>query len=267
VDLNRVKRKLIDGGVSVGTFLFEFNTTGVARIAAEAGAEFAIFDMEHTGWSVETVRMLVATSRSTAMVPMVRVPATEYHFIARVLDMGAMGVMVPMVESEEQARRIVQSAKYPPTGRRGAAFGVAHDDYTGGDIVAKMRTADRELLLIAQIETAQGVENADAIAAIDGIDVLWIGHFDLTNSLGIPGQFTHPTFLKALERVAEACREHDKVLGMMVSDVGEGRARLAQGFRILAYGGDLWLYQQALREGVKALREASEGPKDGSAKA
>src|SRR3954453_13707701 len=170
---NHVKRTLLDGCVSIGTFLFEFSSTGIARIAAEAGAEFAIFDMEHTGWDVETIRMLIATTRSTAMVPIVRVPATEYHFIARVLDMGAMGIMVPMVESEAQARRIVESAKYPPVGRRGAAFAVAHDDYIGGDMVGKIRSANAEQLLIAQVETARGVENVDAIAAVEGLDVIW----------------------------------------------------------------------------------------------
>src|SRR5262245_1072377 len=175
---NGVKRKAAGGGVSIGTFVFEFNTTGIGRIAAEVGAEFAVFDMEHTGWSVETIRMLIATTRSTAMVPLVRVPATEYHFIARTLDVGAMGIMVPMVESAEQAARLVASAKYPPIGRRGAAFGVAHDDYAGGHIVEKMNSANRETLLIAQIETAAGVQYVDAIAAVPGIDVLWIGHFD-----------------------------------------------------------------------------------------
>src|SRR5258706_8137009 len=104
---NHVKSKLRSGGVSIGAFMFEFNTTGIGRIAAEAGAEFAVFDMEHTGWSVETIRMLVATTRSTEMTPLVRVPATEYHFIARVLDIGAMGIMVPMVESAAQAATIV----------------------------------------------------------------------------------------------------------------------------------------------------------------
>src|SRR4051794_33850231 len=97
---NQVKRTLIGGGTSIGTFLFEFNTTGIARLVAEAGAEFLLFDMEHTGWDLETIRMLLATSRPTGLVPMVRVPATEYHFIARALDLGAMGLMVPMVESE-----------------------------------------------------------------------------------------------------------------------------------------------------------------------
>jgi 2-dehydro-3-deoxyglucarate aldolase/4-hydroxy-2-oxoheptanedioate aldolase len=253
---NQVKRGLRDGGISLGTFVFEFSSTGIARLAAEAGAEYVIFDMEHTGWSIETIRMLIATSRSTPMVPIVRVPATEYHFIARALDMGAMGVMVPMVESAEQAQRLVQSAKYPPAGRRGAAFAVAHDDYQGGDMAAKIASANSEVLLIAQVETVRGVENVDAIAAVEGIDVLWIGQADLTTSLGIPGQYDHPAFHAAVDRVAQACQAHDKILGYLALDVADGKAMLARGFRMLAYGGDLWIYQQALRQGIAALRVA-----------
>src|SRR5690348_17458426 len=100
--------------------VFEFRTPGIGRIAAAAGAEFAIFDLEHTGWSDETIGMLIATSRAADLVPMVRVPATQYHLLSRPLDLGAMGLMVPMVETAEQARSIVQFAKYPPMGRRGA---------------------------------------------------------------------------------------------------------------------------------------------------
>lgn len=256
---NKVKRTLKGGGVSIGTMIFEFNTTGISRIAAEADAEFVIFDMEHTGWSVETVRTLIATSRTADIVPIVRVPTTEYHFFARTLDVGAMGLMVPMVETEEQAQLIVQSSKYPQMGRRGAAFGVAHDDYAGGDILAKMTSANEEGLLIAQIETVQGVQNADKIAATDGIDVLWIGHFDLTNSMKIPGQFDHPAFQRVVARVVDACQQHGKAAGFMASTVEEGRAFLEKGFRCLAYGGDLWLYQQALREGISELRANEQG--------
>ncbi|MSR51487.1 MAG: aldolase, partial [Gemmataceae bacterium] len=160
--INTVKQKITSGGTSIGTFIFEFNTTGIARLAAQAGAEFAIFDMEHTGWNAETIRMLVATSRSTALVPLVRIPATEYHFIASVLDMGAMGIMIPMCDTAEQARKFVSSAKYPPVGRRGTAFTIAHDDYISGNIVEKMSSANSETLLIAQIETMAGLENVDA---------------------------------------------------------------------------------------------------------
>lgn len=251
---NRVKQMLASGRTPLGTMIMEFNTTGIGRIAAEAGADFVIYDQEHTGWSVETIRMLVATSRSADLGAFVRVPATQYHLIARVLDVGAQGLMIPMVETEEQARLIVQSAKYPPVGRRGAGFGLAHDDYQDGDILEKMRTANEEGLLIAQIETAQGVENVDAIAAVEGIDVLWIGHFDLTNSLGIPGQFEHPDYLRSVEAVLAACARHGKAAGIMVHSVESGRELLAQGFRILAYWGDAWVYKKALREGLAGLR-------------
>ena len=254
---NRVKRRLAEGGVALGTMVFEFNTSGIGRIAAAAGADFVVFDMEHTGWSIETIRMLVATSRAADTVPIVRPPAIQYHLLARPLDVGAMGLFVPMVETEEQAQLIVRSAKYYPQGRRGAAFGIAHDDYQGGDVVTKMRRANEETILIAQIETAQGVENVEQIAAVDGIDVLWIGHFDLTNSMGIPAQFSHPDYLRAVDRVVAAATRHGKATGMMVPDIETGQRLLAQGFRCLAFSGDLWIYQQALREGLDALRSAA----------
>lgn len=252
---NLVKESIRHGGKAIGTMLFEFATNGIARIVAEAGADFIVIDMEHTGWSIETVSRLIATSRSTELVPIVRVPLTEYHFIARALDAGAMGVMVPMVETAEQAKRIVQSAKYPPRGRRGSAFSIAHDDYTGGDIVEKIASANEETLLIAQIETAEGLRNVDAIAAVEGIDVLWIGQFDLTNFLGIPGEFDHPQFLDAVKSVLAACEKNHKTAGFMAVDVTSGKSLLDQGFRILAYSGDLWVFQCALRQGITALRK------------
>ena len=255
---NTVKAKLAAGQVPLGTMVFEFNTPGIARIIAEAGADFLIYDMEHTGWSVETIRTLLATSRAARLVPLVRVPTTEYDFIARVLDAGALGIMVPMVESAEQARTIAAAAKYPPVGRRGAAFGVAHDDYTGGDILAKIDSANREGLLIAQIETAAGLRNVEEIAATPGIDVLWIGQFDLSISLGIPGQFANPELIAAMDTVVAACRRHGKIAGIMAPDLATGRELLKQGFRMMAYSGDLWVYQAALREGLATLRAAAQ---------
>ncbi|MCI0359474.1 MAG: aldolase/citrate lyase family protein [Planctomycetaceae bacterium] len=277
---NTIKSLLAAGKTPVGTFVFEFNTPGIARIIAEAGADFVVFDMEHTGWSVETIRTLLASvprgplapradsvsrsetttdsvsrSETTTMVPLVRVPATEYDFIARVLDMGAMGIMVPMVESAEQARKLVASAKYPPVGRRGAAFGIAHDDYTGGDIVEKIASANREGLLLAQIETVAGLTNVEAIAATPGIDVLWIGQFDLSISMGIPGQFANPELIAAMDRVVAACKKHGKVAGIMAPDLASGRDLIKQGFRMISYSGDLWVLQAALRGALGELRQ------------
>jgi len=251
---NPVKHALAAGGTALGTMVFEFATTGIGRIAANAGAEFVIFDMEHSGWGIDTIRMLVATTRAADTVPLVRVPATQSHLLAAPLDTGAMGLMVPMVETAEQARLVVQAAKYPPIGRRGAAFGLAHDDYAAGDNVGKMASANAETLLIAQIETAAGVDAADAIAAVDGIDVLWIGHNDLTNSLGIPGQFDHPDYRAAVARVHAACARHRKAAGIMATTADAAIAAARDGFRAIAYGGDLWIYGTALRHGLDEIR-------------
>lgn len=251
---NKVKRTLANGGVSIGTMIFEFNTSGIGRIAAAAGAEYVVFDMEHTAWSIETVRNLIATTRAADAIPIVRVPATEYHLMSRPLDAGAMGLMVPMVETVEQARMIARSSKYPPVGVRGCAFGISHDDFTGGDVLAKMTSVNDEIFLIAQIETAKGLENCEAIAAVDGIDCLWIGHFDLTASMGIAAQFDHPDFHAAVDRVVAACDAHGKAAGIMAGNVEVGKQWLARGFRAVAYSGDLWVYQQALAAGIAALR-------------
>jgi 2-dehydro-3-deoxyglucarate aldolase/4-hydroxy-2-oxoheptanedioate aldolase len=251
-----VKRRLQAGETVLGTMMFEFNTTGVARVAREAGADFAVYDMEHTGWTMETIRMLVATTPRPDLVPIVRIPACQYHYVSRTLDMGAMGIMVPMVESEEQARLLASSAKYPPVGRRGAAFTVAHDDYRSGSITDVMRSANAEGLLIAQIETAKGLENVESIASVPEIDVLWIGLFDMTSSLGIAGQMQHPETLAAQQRVLSACHKYGKIPAVLVNSVPEGQAQLQAGFKMVAYGGDLWVYQSALRKGIKALNES-----------
>jgi 2-dehydro-3-deoxyglucarate aldolase/4-hydroxy-2-oxoheptanedioate aldolase len=254
---NRVKRRLREGEVCVGTLVFEFGTTGIPRIAAGAGAEFVLFDQEHTGWTSDRLRMLLATSRAVDCVPLVRVPAAQYHLIAQALDLGAMGVMVPMVDSVEQAELVVRCAKYPPVGRRGAAFGVAHDDYVPGEALAKMESANRETLLIVQIETVQGLEDVERIAAVPGIDVLWIGHFDLTASMGIPAQFMHERYLAAVERVGKAAAREGRAAGFMVGNADEAGFMLSQGFRCLGYSGDIWIYGQALRTGIEGVRKAA----------
>ena len=253
---NPLKRNLEEGSIALGTMVFEFATPGVARIAASAGADFVVFDQEHSGWGIETIRMLMATARAAEVVPLVRVPSTQHYFISRPLDVGASGVMVPMVETAEQARLVVAAAKYPPEGERGAAFGIGHDDYEAAeDVVSGMQYANDETLVIAQIETTSGIENVEAISAVEGLDVLWIGHNDLTNSIGIPGQFDHPDYLRAIDRFLRACADNGKAPGIMSTGVDEASAQLAQGFRCVAYWGDIWLYAGALREGIAKIRD------------
>jgi len=249
-----LKQQLRQDGHAFGAMVMEFFTPGLPGILAAAGARFGLFDMEHTGAGLETMKMLVAGCRGLDLAPLVRVPRGEYHFIARALDIGAHGVMVPMVNSAAEAAHIAACAHYPPVGRRGAAFGVAHDDYRADAPAAVMARAAERTLVIAQIETVDGLREVEAIAATPGIDVVWLGHFDLSNFMGIPGQFQHPDFLAAVRRIVAAAQSFGKVAGFMASDDTWAREYWAHGFRMLAYGPDHLLLQAALRAGLGTLR-------------
>src|SRR5690349_22046032 len=145
-----LRERALSGETIRGAMIFEFFVPGMPQILAQAGAQFAIYDMEHGGLGFETFKMLAAASRGTGVAPIARVPCGEYHFIARALDAGAHGVMVPMVESVEAAQRIASAAHYPGKGRRGAAFGFAHDNYEPGAPADKMKAADARNFIIAQ---------------------------------------------------------------------------------------------------------------------
>lgn len=251
---NPVKRKLAAGETAVGTMMMEFATTGIARLAAAAKAEFAVFDMEHSGWSTDVIRMLMASSRSADLVPLVRPPAIEYHDISRVLDLGAMGIVMPFVDDPEQAEFVVRSCKYPPDGRRGAAFTVAHDDYAPGDVKQKMRSSNDEMLVVVQIESVRGLDNVEKIAAVKGVDAVWIGQFDLSTSMGIPGDVKHPDFVDAQARILRACQKAGVAGGYGSIFLDDIVAARDQGFRFLVYTADLWIYQRALREGLNTIR-------------
>ncbi len=256
---NPVRKKLLQGGTALGQMAFEFFTPGLCQIMANAGAEFAILDTEHSGVGIDTVKSQVAYARGTGLVPMVRVTGTHYHLVAPMLDAGVMGIMVPMVETPEQAQKIAQWCRYRPHGVRGLAFAVGHDDYKGADPVAAMKAANDRTLVIALIETAKGIENVEAIMATPGIDVGWMGHYDLTNSMGIDGQFDHPRYKAAVKRLVKACSKSGKAAGFLCGDVKTGRRYLNLGFRMLCYGTDIAVYQNALTAGIAGLRAGRKG--------
>ena len=245
--------------LKVGHFIVEFATPGVGYLMKNAGCDFVLFDTEHSGFHNETIKSMLRYFEAADLPAIVRVPSREYHHIARALDMGAEGLMVPMVGTAEEAEFIVRSMKYTPRGRRGVAVGVAHDHYRGGDVMEKLDASNRRSTLFAQIETVEGVENADAIAAVDGVDSLWIGHFDLSSSLGIPGQFDHPEFLAATERAHQAARRHGKAYGRLVPDTASAVELFHAGYDFICYSGDVWMFQAALGSAVSEIREKCRG--------
>ncbi len=260
-----LRQRLMKGETVLGAMIFECFTPGIAQICKLAGCEYVIYDMEHTGAGYETIKAQVAHCRGIGVSPMVRVPRSDYAYLARALDVGCEGVMVPMVDTAEEARAIVEACRYPPVGRRGAAFGFAHDHYEAGSPVDKIKAANARNLVIAQIETEHGLDNVEEIAAVDGIDVLWVGHFDLTNFLGIPGEFESKVYKDALRRVVKAGQEHGKGLGFMASDETWARDYKKLGFNMLAAGTDQGLLMAGVR-GIVASVEDQQRPEKKSKK-
>ncbi len=248
------KRLTENKALKVGTYIGEFATPGMGPMLKEAGAEFAFVDMEHSAFNFETAKALLRSLHDHHIATVLRVPSKLPHHLGLACDIGAQGVMLPMLATQAEAKAGVDAIKYPPLGKRGCAFAIAHDDYAPGPVLETMEAANGKITLVPLIETADGVENCEAIAATDGVDCIWVGHFDLSASLGIPAQFDHPGFVAAEKRIMDAAKANGKSLGRLATSVDECRALHARGYDFICYSGDIWLYQSALREGFAAIR-------------
>ena len=193
------------------------------------------------------------------------VPQGDYHFLARTMDAGALGVMVGNVETPEQAQRIVASVKYAPAGKRGVGLGTAHNDYVVPSPVEYLREANDSGVVICQIESPTGVANAEAIAAVPGVDCLWIGHFDLTCSMGIPGEFQSEGFLNALRSTVAAGRKHGKLLGIQPGNPAQAEQWIGLGFNVISWSTDIGVYCGALKSEIASLRQRCESGRDSRA--
>jgi 2-keto-3-deoxy-L-rhamnonate aldolase RhmA len=252
---NPVRERLLAGGSAFGVMAFDFFTPGLAPVLAEAGAEFVLLDMEHSGVSIDTIKAQIAFAHGAGIVPMVRVPSCVYHLIAPVLDAGALGIMAPMIETRQQAEELAAACRYRPAGRRGLAFGIAHDHYAGGAAAMKMRAANDAILSIALIESARGVANAGEILSTPGIDLGWLGHYDLSDSLGCPEAFDDPRYHDAEERLLAAARATSKPLGWLVANGNAARAALVRGFKCICIGHEVAVLRVALAREFTAARE------------
>lgn len=254
---NRFQRVRAAGGTPIGHMIMEFGVRGLAKMLEVADVDFALIDLEHAPFSMGDMANVVAWLKATDIAPFVRVPEPTYHFIARTLDAGALGIMVPNVKSGAQAQAIVNAAKYAPLGQRGVGLGGSNSDYRGGNAVELMAYANQNTTLICQIESVEGIANLDEIASTPGIDVIWVGHFDLTQSMGIPGQFDHPRFLEALQIVVAAGNRHQVGIGIQPRDLVQAQEWMEVGFNVISYTTDIGVYTAALQEGVNGLRTLS----------
>lgn len=251
---NRFKQLLDQGTLPVGHMIFEFGTRGMAQILENAGVDFVVIDSEHAAFSIDQIADQVAWYKATEIAPFVRIPQIDYHWIARTLDNGALGIMVPNVKSGAEARAIVDAAKYLPMGHRGCIFGNAHTDFRSVVPSEAMNSANQNTTIICQIESVEGISNLEEIASTPGVDVLWVGHFDLTNSQGIPGQFHNPIFLDAMKRVVETCRKYGLAAGIQPGNLTQVKEWMEMGFNVISYSADFFVYLDAMKQGVDGVR-------------
>jgi 2-keto-3-deoxy-L-rhamnonate aldolase RhmA len=253
---NSARRKLRAGELVVCLGLRQARTVDIAMIAAASGYDAVYVDMEHSPVSLETTSMLCAAAIGTGVTPLVRVPSHDAHWISRVLDGGAQGVIVPHVGTPQQARDVVAAARFPPLGHRsvmGVTPALGYRALPLGEINERLNA---DTLVIAMLETPEGIASAETIAAVDGIDLLLIGSNDLCTEMGIPGQLNHPRLREAYEATAAACRRHGKILGVggIRGDIALQTDLVRLGARFVIAGNDVALLLAAGKQDVAALR-------------
>lgn len=252
---NRFKQRLAEGKVPVGHMVLELGVRSLPRMLENAGLDFVLIDTEHSAFSTSEIADLVAWFRATDIAVFVRVPQVQYHWIARTLDLGAMGIMVPNVKNAAEVKAIVDAAKYAPLGQRGVIMGNANTDFQTLAPADFLVEANRNTTIICQIESVEGIENLEAIATTPGVDVLWVGHFDLTQSMGIPGQFHHARFLEAMQTVADTARRHKLGAGVQPGSLTQAEEWMKIGYNVISYSGDYAVYTAALTHAVTEVQK------------
>jgi 4-hydroxy-2-oxoheptanedioate aldolase len=246
------RSRVLSGDWLAGTFI-NLGSPVSAEIAGRAGFDWLMLDYEHGPGSEETLLHQLHAVSGTGAATVVRLAANEAPRFKRVLDLGAGGVMVPYVNTAEEARAAVSAVRYPPHGTRGvskfnraAGFGQNFDDYYAH--------SHERLVTMAQIETPESLTHLDAIAGVDGVDVLFVGPLDLTTNLGIQGQFEHPAFVEARAKVAAAARRAGKAAGILATAAAQIPPLRAEGYTVIAFGSDGGAVAAGLQQSLSAMR-------------
>lgn len=252
---NPARARLAKGEVSIGIGLRQARTVDIAPIMKQAGYDWLFIDLEHGAMSLDMATQISVAALGTGISPLVRVPRGCYDMATRVLDSGAWGLVMPHVDSAEEAREIVARVKYPPVGHRSVYGALPQLGFAPTPLVESSKLINDEMLVVAMLESPAAIASADAIAAVPGIDALLIGCSDLTSEMGIPGQFFHADVVKAFETMIAACRRHGKWAGMGGVYTEEGfRKYVGMGVRLVIAGSDLGYMMAGATAASKLIR-------------
>jgi 4-hydroxy-2-oxoheptanedioate aldolase len=249
---NPVLEKTRRGEATLGCFV-GLGSANVVELLGHAGMDWLVLETEHNGLDSAEVEHLLRAANTTPAVPIVRVPSADHVYIQRALDLGAMGVMVPLVRSASEVEAIVRATRYPPHGTR--SFGPLRASHYGLDNADYLAQANDRMLVALIVETREALENIDAIAAVPGVDVLYLGLFDLCLSLGLhPLDLPHPEIDSAIEVVLSTAKRHGVAVGNGAPTAAGIQELRGQGFTFIGFGPDYALLTTAARAGVEAFR-------------
>ena len=255
---NPAKERLGKGELAIGMGVRGMRGVEVARLMKSAGFDWLFIDLEHGSTSVETAGQISVAALDAGIAPLVRVPAGELALGARCLDGGALGIVIPHVDTPEQARAMVDAFRFPPVGHRSIGGAYPHFGFASRPVSEVVSGLDSATLVVAMIETPLAVENADRIAAVPGLDALLVGTNDLSLEMGIPGQLDHERVKTALDTVLNACKKHGKTPALGGIYGKELLTRyLGLGFRMLLAGNDISLLHSAAQEQARFVRGLS----------
>jgi 2-keto-3-deoxy-L-rhamnonate aldolase RhmA len=256
---NHVKTRLKQGQPVFGHWI-SMPSASIAELLAAFEPDWLVIDTEHGPSSWERVEDILRAMKGTRVVPIIRIVNNDVGLFKQAFDRGAYGVLVPMINTPDEARAAVAACKYPPEGSRGVA-GSRVTRY-GMDLPEYFAEWNKQVLVILQIETPEGLKNVDAIAAVPGVDVLFVGPNDLSANLGIFRKFDHPDFKTALDHIKTATKRHGIAAGYMASNAEETLQRIDEGFQFVAAGTDARLLAGAAKSTYDAIREglAARGP-------
>ena len=255
MNVKKIRTQWEEGKVVIGTGILELRVPSIAQMFATLGYQFLVIDCEHGAYSMETVEDIIRVARNVGIVPIVRVAEEAYHLIARSLDLGAQGIIIPHVETRKQIEKAKEAMRYAPLGKRGVTLGIAHNDFMMVNAEEYRDKANKEILLIAQIESEHAVNNLDKIINKgDDIDILMVGPMDMSFTVGMPGQFMSPKVKEMVTEVLNKAKEYNIPAAYSDPDINRVKYWIEQGYQLIWYSSDIALISQKAKEDLDLLQ-------------
>lgn len=233
--MTNFRERLYNGETVVGTFIF-YNEPQIAESLGLANLDFVILDMEHGTLNLESVMNMVIAAKYRGLSAIIRAGKNDNLDILRALDIGSDGVQVPLINTKEDALKLVSASKYPPLGNRGVAIPRSADFGIKKNLIEFYEQTNKDILVIAHCETKQSFENLDEILETEEIDVIFLGPFDMSASLGIPQQYDHPEMVRIIDELPKRVIKSGKIPGIYVGTIEDAHKRIAQGYKYIVYG-------------------------------